>query len=447
MKTPLVALVGRPNVGKSSLFNALAGQRLSIVSAESGTTRDRIIHTVDWSGVTMNFVDTGGVDFDFTNAFSAHIREQVDIAIDLADAVVFVTDGKAGVTPQDAEIAQLLRRAKKPIILAVNKLDDQKHETGLYEFCDLKIGTPIAVSCTQRRGMGDLLDEILTALGGAQTLRAENKETENAPLKIAFVGKPNAGKSSIANKLLGTKRSMVSEIAGTTRDCIDTPFTWNNKPYILTDTAGVRRKRSVEVQTVEHYSVLRALAAIRTCDVVVLVIDATEGITEQDVRLAGMINDEGKPSVFAVNKWDVADKEQIGKDRLFLKWGHDLDRDFAFMPYYKSVFTSALTGQRVTEIMNAVNIVFENGNRRITTGKLNQLFMDFVAVNPVRAKVKYVTQVGVLPPTFALFVSKSQFLPPTYERYLENSLRKSVDFTGTPVKIYIRENSNKGDNE
>jgi GTP-binding protein len=440
MKTPLVALVGRPNVGKSSLFNALTGKRISIVSDEAGTTRDRILQNVEWSGANFTLVDTGGVDFDVNNLYSTHIKEQVDIAIDLADVIIFLVDGETGITPADSDIANMLRKCKKPIVLAVNKLDNTKRDAELYDFYRLKVGEPIAISCTQHRGLGDLCDAVMNNFKGRTGEIPTEAPADNLPLRISIVGKPNAGKSSITNKLLGENRVMVADMAGTTRDSIDTPFTWHEKKYILTDTAGVRRKRSVEVQTVEHYSVLRALAAIRNADVCVLVIDATEGITEQDVRLAGYIHDEGKPSVIVVNKWDAIEGE---KSRLFLEWGDKLRADLAYMPYFRSVFTSAKTGQRIGEIMSAVTAVYENSCKRITTGKLNQLFMDFVSVNPIRAKVKYVTQVGINPPTFAIFVSKKQFLPPTYERYLENSLRKSVDFSGTPIKIYIRENVDK----
>ena len=452
MKLPMVALVGRPNVGKSSLFNALCGVRTSIVSDEAGTTRDRIITNIDWNGVTFQIVDTGGIDFDQSgNAFSAHIREQVDIAISLADVIVFLVDGEAGIAPTDSDIANLLRKSKKPIVLAVNKLDNDKREATKYDFYKLKIGEPIGVSCSQHRGLGDLCDAMVAGLRGHSCandileVRSTQEcpvaeETPREPLRIAIVGRPNVGKSSITNKLIGEKRVMVSNIAGTTRDSIDTPFTFNGREYILTDTAGMRRKRSIEVQTVEHYSVLRALAAIRNSDVAVLVIDATQGITEQDVRLAGYIDQEGKPSVIVVNKWDIVEGE---KSRVFLKWGENLQDELAFMQYFKAVFTSAETGQRIGEIVKAVDEVYANAGRRITTGKLNQMFLDFVSVNPTRAKIKYVTQVAVYPPAFALFVSKRQFLPPTYERYLENSLRKVVDFTGTPIKIFIRENVDK----
>ncbi|MDR0462412.1 MAG: ribosome biogenesis GTPase Der [Christensenellaceae bacterium] len=438
MKTPLVAIVGRPNVGKSSLFNMLAGARVSITDDEPGVTRDRIYTTIDWNGHAFDLVDTGGVDFDISNVFAVHIREQVDIAIDLCDVIIFLTDGEAGVLQNDIDIANMLRKSKKPVVLAVNKLDNNAREAQANDFYDLKIGEPIGISCTQKRGLGDLLDAVV----GHFKTKAEPKEEADMPVRIAIIGKPNAGKSSIVNKLLGEKRVMVSEVAGTTRDSIDTPFRYMNRDYILTDTAGIRRKRSVEVQTVEHYSVLRAINAIRTSDVSVVVIDATEGITEQDVRLAAFVHNEGKPSVIAVNKWDIVEGE---KSREFLTWQDNLKIDLAFMPYFKPVFTSALTGQRVNEIMKAIDEVIENHKKRITTGKLNQMFLDFCTVNPTQAKIKYVTQVGICPPTFALFGNKLDRLPKSYTRYLENSLRKEIDFTGTPVRIWLRDK--QGDKE
>ena len=460
MKKLLCALVGRPNVGKSSLFNALVGARVSIVSSEAGTTRDRVMQDFDCFGRTLTLVDTGGVEMDAKPTaggqitYAMHIREQVDIALDLADVIVFVVDGVVGVTKDDVEVAKLLRRTKKPIVLCANKLDNTDRErTTLHEFYELGFGEPVAVSCTHRRGLGDLCTSINESLppmpkpkksksaDGLEDIDDQSADAEpSAPTRIAIVGKPNAGKSSIINRLIGTKRVMVADEAGTTRDSIDVPFRFKNADFILTDTAGVRRKRSVEVQTVEHYSVLRSMGAIRSSDVSILVIDATQGITEQDVRLAAFIHNEGKPSVIVVNKWDLVEGE---KSREFLKWQGDLMEALAFMPYFKSIFTSALTNQRISEIMDTAVMVVQNAKTRITTGKLNQLFLEFVSVNPTRAKIKYVTQVGIEPPTFAVFVSRRQNLPPTYERYLENCLRKSIDFTGAPIRIYIRENSKK----
>ena len=439
-KNPLVAVVGRPNVGKSSLFNVLAGKQISIVDDTPGVTRDRIYANVDWSGKNLTFIDTGGVDFDDTNMWNAHIRAQVDIAIELCDCIVFLVDGVAGITPQDTEIANLLRKSKKPIILAVNKLDNKNREAEVYDFYKLKIGEPLPISCTQKRGLGDLLDAVIENLYPAKTGSQESKMGTEEPeisTRIAIIGKPNAGKSSIVNRLLGEKRVMVSDIPGTTRDSIDTPFRYNERRYILTDTAGIRRKRSVEAQTIEHYSVMRALAAIRSSDVCVLVVDAELGLTEQDVRLAGYAHEEGKPSVIVINKWDLIEKDT----HTINKFNKDLERDLAFMAYFKAIYISALTGQRMGEIMKTVEVVLENSKRRITTGKLNLLIGGYVSVNPTRAKLKYATQVAISPPTFAVFVSKPEELPPTYMRYLENSLRKSVDFTGTPIRILLRNNS------
>ena len=442
MTRSLVAIVGRPNVGKSSLFNALAGRRISIISDESGTTRDRVTAPVEWAGGEFTLVDTGGVDFDTGNAFAAHIREQVDIAIELADVVVFLVDGMDGVTPADSDIAQILRRSKKPVVLAVNKLDNIKREEEIFDFYRLNLGEPVGISCTQKRGLGDLLDKICA------NFDKQPPYDDGARKKIAIVGKPNAGKSSIINRLVGEKRVMVSEISGTTRDRIDLPFNYMGREYILTDTAGVRRKRSVEVETVEFYSVLRALNAIRESDVCIIVLDATQGITEQDVRLAGYVHNECKPSVIVVNKWDIAgdgleSDRKTDKEELFKRWNARLSADLAFMPYFKAVFCSAVTGQRIGDIMRAVELVLKNAEKRITTGKLNQMFLDFAAVNPTLAKIKYATQASVCPPTFAVFVGKSKLLSPTYVRYLENSLRKEVDFTGTPIRIFIREKGEK----
>lgn len=446
MKKHLVAIVGRPNVGKSSLFNVLTGTQTSITSSEHGTTRDRIYSDVEWLGNNFTLVDTGGLDFDDTNAFTAHIREQVSIAIELADCIIFLVDGESGITPLDIEIANLLRKSKKRIVLAVNKLDNKIREEGLYDFYKLKIGDPNPISCTHKRGVGDLLDKIIEALPTARVNLVSDDEqfTEepasndtSEPTRVAIIGKPNAGKSSIINRLLGENRVMVSDIAGTTRDTIDSPFKFNGENFTLTDTAGIRRKRSVETKTVEHYSILRALAAIRSSDVCVLVVDATEGLTEQDVRLAGYIHEEGKPSVIVINKWDLVEKDSYTINQ----YNHDLLRDLAFMSYFKPIFISALTGQRIGEIMKAVVQVRNNAQTRITTGKLNQLIGEYVSVNPTRAKIMYATQVSVAPPTFALFVNRAELLPPTYLRYLENNLRKSIDFTGTPIRILLRNKS------
>jgi GTP-binding protein len=440
MRAPLIAVVGRPNVGKSTFLNTIAGSAVSIVSPESGTTRDRVYADTEWAGHCLTLIDTGGLDFDeMSNAFSAHIKEQVDIAVDLADCIVFLTDGSSGVTPDDHAVASYLRRVKKPVVLAVNKLDNDKLSQNLYDFYQLKIGDPYGISCAHKTGLGELLDAI------TEKLPKVSPDQVSATARIAIVGKPNSGKSSITNRLLGEKRVMVSDIAGTTRDSIDSNFRHNGKDYILTDTAGIRRKRSVEVQTIEHYSVIRALAAIRNSDVAVLVVDATEGLTEQDVRLAGYIDELGKPSVLVINKWDLVEKDT----HTMVAFNKNLLRDLAFMPYFKSIYISALTGQRIGEIMKAVEFVLERAQTRITTGALNDLITGFVATNPPpfvsgkKAKFFYSTQVGTAPPAFAMFVRNPESVPSTYLRYLENCLRKSVDFTGTPIKLYLRDKSGK----
>jgi len=443
----LVALIGRPNVGKSTLLNTIVARSVSIVDDQPGVTRDRIYADTDWSGHAISLIDTGGLDFDEnSNIYSAHIKEQIDIAIDIADCVVLVTDGKTGMTAGDRDIAKLLRRSKKPIVVAVNKLDNAKtHAENFHEFYSLGFDETVAVSCTQKTGLGDLLDAVI-AHSGATKQSLSELENRATPTKIAIVGKPNAGKSSIVNKLLGEKRVMVSQHAGTTRDSIDTPFRFGGKDYILTDTAGIRRKRSIQTETVEHYSVVRALAAIRQSDVCVLVVDATEKLTEQDVRLAGYIDEMGKPSVLCINKWDLVEKDTHTMPA-FIK---DLDRDLAFMPYYKAIFISALTGQRIGEIMKTVEFVLERSQTRISTGTLNSLIQGFVATTPPpfvagkRAKFMYSTQVSVSPPTFALFVNEREIVPATYLRYLENGLRKSIDLTGTPVRLLLR-NRKKGE--
>ena len=452
MKTPLIAIIGRPNTGKSTLLNTIVGSNVSIVDDEAGVTRDRVYADTEWNGRTLSFIDTGGLDFDEkSNVYSAHIKEQVDIAIEIADCIVFVTDGQTGMTAGDQDIAKLLRRSKKPVIVAVNKVDNKKtHDNNFHEFYSLGFSEVFAVSCTQKSGLGDLLDVILSGVKDLSKPTDVYKDPSALPqddkVRIAIVGKPNAGKSSIVNKLLGEKRVMVSEHAGTTRDCVDTPFRFNGKDYILTDTAGIRRKRSVETQTVEHYSVIRALAAIRNSDICILVVDALEKLTEQDVRLAGYIDEMGKPSVICINKWDLVEKDT----HTMHEFTKTLDRDLAFMSYYKSIFISALTGQRIGEIMKTVEFVLERSQTRISTGTLNGLIQGFVATTPPpfvggrRAKFLYSTQVSVSPPTFALFVSERDIVPSTYLRYLENCLRKSIDLTGTPVRLLLR-NRKKGD--
>ncbi len=436
-KIPVVALVGRPNVGKSTLFNTISENGQSIVDDMPGVTRDRIYADCEWAGNNFSLVDTGGVSFE-DGAFNAHIKEQVEIAVSIADVVVFVVDGMVGVTADDMKVVKLLRTFGKPLVLCVNKLDNQQlRDNTLAEFYQLGVGEPLPVSCAQKTGLGDLLDAVVQKLRAKNLLRAQPAQDVK---RIAIIGRPNAGKSSLVNALLGEKRVMVSDIAGTTRDAVDSPFNYCGKPYILTDTAGIRRKRSVEVETVEYYSVLRAIHSIKNSDVVLLVVDATQGLTEQDVRLAGYIHEAGRPSVIVINKWDLVVKDSYTQ----LDFDKKLATDLAFMPYFQAIYISALTGQRLGEVMSTVERVLANTAKRITTGQLNDLILDAVAMTPPpfkagqRPKFLYATQVAVAPPTFALFVNNKNIVGKTYLRYLENTLRKSVDFSGTPVRLLLR---------
>ncbi len=433
----MVALVGRPNVGKSTLFNTISENGQSIVDDMPGVTRDRIYADCEWVGNNFSLVDTGGVSFE-EGAFNAHIKEQVEIAVGIADVVIFVVDGMVGVTTDDMKVVKLLRTFGKPIVLCVNKLDNQQlRDTTLAEFYRLGIGDPLPVSCAQKTGLGDLLDSVVQKLRLKNLLRSQPPKDVK---RIAIIGRPNAGKSSLVNALLGEKRVMVSDVAGTTRDAVDSPFNYCGKPYILTDTAGIRRKRSVEVETVEYYSVLRAIHSIKNSDVVLLVVDATQGLTEQDVRLAGYIHEAGRPSVIVINKWDLVVKDSYTQ----LEFDKKLAADLAFMPYFQPIYISALTGQRLGEVMATVERVLANTEKRITTGQLNDLILDAVAMTPPpfragkRPKFLYATQITVAPPTFALFVNNKNIVEKSYLRYLENTLRKSVDFSGTPVRLLLR---------
>lgn len=424
-------------MGKSTLFNTISENGRSIVDDMPGVTRDRIYADCEWAGNNFSLVDTGGVSFE-DGVFNAHIKEQVEIAVSIADVVIFVVDGMVGVTTDDMKVVKLLRTFGKPLVLCVNKLDNQQlRDNTLAEFYKLGVGDPLPVSCAQKTGLGDLLDEVVQKLRAKNLLRVQPPKDVK---RIAIIGRPNAGKSSLVNALLGEKRVMVSDIAGTTRDAVDSPFNYCGKPYILTDTAGIRRKRSVEVETVEYYSVLRAIHSIRDSDVVLLVVDATQGLTEQDVRLAGYIHEAGRPSVIVINKWDLVVKDSYTQ----LEFDKKLAADLAFMPYFQPIYISALTGQRLGEVMTTVERVLTNTEKRITTGQLNDLILDAVAMTPppfkagARPKFLYATQVAVAPPTFALFVNNKNLVGRTYLRYLENTLRKSVDFSGTPVRLLLR---------
>ena len=437
MKKPLVAIVGKPNVGKSTFFNKVAGEKISIVEDIPGVTRDRIFANAEWAGYQFQIVDTGGLDFKKDDEINNRIIEQANLAIDLADVIILFVDGKQGLTHQDQEVANHLRRAKAPKILAVNKLDNYELEK-TYEFYELGLGDPIAISAEQSKGIGDLLDAVV------KNLKKVEKDEDEAITKIALVGKPNAGKSSITNKLLGEDRVVVSSVAGTTRDAIDTPFRWNNNDYLLIDTAGLRRKSKIEPDSIERYSVIRTLNAIERADVVVLVLDASEGITEQDVRIAGLIHEQGKPSVIVVNKWDlIENSEQKRKE-----FEHQFEVDLAFMKYYVTLYVSSLTGQRIGQIMEKVDYVLSNSKREIPMALFNNVITNAIsateppAKNGKKVKIIYGKQVSTCPPTFVIYCTNAQIIENSYIRYIENNLRRAFDFSGTPIKVSFK---NKGE--
>lgn len=429
---PLVAVVGRPNVGKSTLFNKLVGKRVSIVEDVEGVTRDRLYCDTDWCGKAFTLIDTGGLDVRSDDEMLSHIREQAKVAVDIADCILFVVDGRAGVTSNDREVASFLRRSGKPIVLAVNKLDNNEVDK-TYDFYELGIGEPFAVSAVQGKGLGDLLDAV------TEHLPAYDGEGEDDVLDIAIVGKPNAGKSSLTNKILGYDRVIVSNIAGTTRDAIDTPFERDGVRYNLIDTAGIRKKSSVD-RGVEQYSVLRALAAVRRADVVFVVIDSADGVTEQDVKICGYVHEQGKPSVVVMNKWDAVEKD-THTSAIMTK---QLAAQLKFMDYFVAVYVSAMTGQRVEKLLAEARNVYEQASRRVTTSVLNDVVRDAIlAVEPPsdngrRLKVLYATQSDVCPPTFVFFVNDEKLVHFSYRRYLENSLRKAFEFRGTPIRLVFR---------
>ncbi len=433
MAKPLVAIVGRPNVGKSTFFNKVVGKKLSIVEDFPGVTRDRLYADAEWCGNYFTLVDTGGLELKSTDQMWKHIQKQAEIAIETADVIILFTDAKTGLNASDEDVAQKLRKSGKPVVLAVNKLDNYD-PAKLFEFYNLGLGEPFGISAEHGTGIGELLDEVISLFN-----KSGDKEEDDS-IKIAIVGKPNAGKSSLCNKLLGFDRTIVSDIAGTTRDAIDTPFVVNGKKYTLIDTAGIRKKKSVE-EDLEYYSVLRALGAIRRADVSVVMIDAEQGITEQDVKICGYIHEQSKPSVIVMNKWDLIEKDS----NTINKFNADLAEDLKFMDYFIPVYVSAKTGQRVDKILSVCETALSNSEKRIPTGQLNDLILDCVraseppSVNGKRLKISYATQVGTKPPSFVLFVNESALLHFSYKRYLENCIRKAYDFSGTPIKISVRE--------
>ena len=431
MANPLIAIVGRPNVGKSTFFNKVAGKKLSITEDKPGVTRDRLYADAEWAGKRFTIVDTGGIELKSEDTMWREIYRQAEVAIETADVILFMTDGKEGVTSNDYDVADMLRRSRKPVLLVVNKIDNYAPDK-LFEYYALGLGEPYAVSAEHSQGIGDVLDAAVARF-------PEGQEEDTDSLKIAVVGKPNAGKSSLVNRLLGFERSIVTDIAGTTRDAVDTTFEANGKKYTIIDTAGIRRKRSVE-EGVEYYSVMRAFDAVRRADVCLLVVDSSEGLTEQDVRIIGYVHEQGKPSVVVMNKWDVIEKDTYTVNTFEKK----LKQDLKFMDYYRSVYVSAKTGLRADKILTAAEEVYRNASFRIPTGALNDLLMDAFrqaeppSFNGKRLKLYYASQVSVRPPFFVLFVNDEKLLHFSYERYLENVIRGAYDFSGTPIRISVR---------
>lgn len=436
MSKPIVAIVGRPNVGKSTLFNALAGKKISIVKDTPGVTRDRIHADVDWLDHKFTMIDTGGIEPDSNDIILSQMREQAQIAIDTADVIIFMTDVKQGLVDSDAKVADMLRRSHKPVILVVNKVDNfNKMMADVYEFYNLGIGDPVPISASQRSGLGDMLDKVVNYFAD---LNLEQEEDDRP--RIAIVGKPNVGKSSIINKITGESRVIVSNIAGTTRDAIDTDVKWNGKDYVFIDTAGLRRKSKVK-EEIEKYSIIRTVTAVERADVVIIVIDAGEGVTEQDAKIAGIAHENGKGIIIAVNKWDAIEKN----DKTVYEYTNKVRDILSFMPYAEIMFISAKTGQRLPKLFDMIDFVIANHAMRIETGVVNEIMAEAVALQQPpsdkgkRLKLYYITQVSVKPPTFVIFVNDKQLMHFSYTRYIENKIREAFGFKGTPLRFIIRE--------
>jgi len=437
---PIVAVVGRPNVGKSTLFNALAGSMISIVKDTPGITRDRIYADVTWLNYSFTLIDTGGIEPDSKDIILSQMREQAQIAIDTADVILFMVDVKQGLVDADAKVADMLRRSHKPVLLVVNKVDSfQKMMADVYEFYNLGIGDPHAISAANQMGIGDLLDEVISLFP-----ESDGEEEEDERPKIAIVGKPNVGKSSIINKLIGENRLIVSDIAGTTRDAVDTPVKYNGKEYVFIDTAGLRRKNKIK-EELERYMIVRTVSAVERADVVVLVIDALEGITEQDAKIAGIAHERGKGVIIAVNKWDAVEKD----DKTIYRFTEKVRNTLSYMPYAELIFISAKTGQRLNKLYETIDMVIENHSMRVATGVLNEIMTEAVALQQPpsdkgkRLRLYYITQVSVKPPTFVIFVNDKELMHFSYERYIENKIRESFGFKGTPLHFIIRERKDK----
>ena len=440
MSKPIVAIVGRPNVGKSTLFNVIAGDTISIVKDTPGVTRDRIYADCEWLNMNFTLIDTGGIEPDSKDIILSQMREQAEIAISTADVIVFIVDVRQGLVDADSKVADLLRKSHKPVVLAVNKVDSvAKYGNDVYEFYNLGIGEPVAVSAASRLGIGDLLDEVVKHFDSEQM-----EEEEDERPRIAVVGKPNVGKSSIINKLVGENRVIVSDIAGTTRDAVDTEVIHEGTPYVFIDTAGLRRKSKIK-EELERYSIIRTVSAVERADVVVVVIDATEGVTEQDAKIAGIAHERGKGIIVAVNKWDAIEKT----DKTIYEYTRKIKEVLSFIPYAEYLFISAATGQRLTKLFEMIDVVRQNQNLRVATGVLNEIMTEAVAMQQPpsdkgkRLKIYYMTQVAVKPPTFVIFVNDKELMHFSYTRYLENQIRNAFGFKGTSLKFLVRERKGK----
>ncbi len=440
MSKPVVAIVGRPNVGKSTLFNALAGEMISIVKDTPGVTRDRIYADVTWLDKEFTMIDTGGIEPDSKDVILSQMREQAQIAIDTADVIIFITDVKQGLVDADSKVADMLRRSGKPVILVVNKVDNfDKYLPDVYEFYNLGIGDPVPISASSRLGLGDMLDVVISYFP-----EGTGEAQEDDRPRVAIVGKPNVGKSSIINKLAGENRVIVSDIAGTTRDAIDTQIVHNQKEYVFIDTAGLRRKNKIK-EDIERYSIIRTVTAVERADVVLMIIDAAEGVTEQDAKIAGIAHDRGKGIIIVVNKWDAIEKN----DKTTREYENKVRQILSFMPYAEIMFVSAKTGQRLVKIFDMIDMVIANQTLRVATGVLNEIMTEAVAMQQPpsdkgkRLKLYYITQVAVKPPSFVIFVNDKELMHFSYTRYLENKIREAFGFRGTSLKFFIRERKEK----
>ena len=436
MSKPIVAVVGRPNVGKSTLFNTLAGERISIVKDTPGVTRDRIYADVSWLNYNFTIIDTGGIEPDSSDIILSQMREQAQIAIDTADVIMFIVDVRQGLQDADSKVADMLRRSHKPVVLVVNKVDSfEKFQADVYEFYNLGIGEPFPISATEKTGLGDMLDEVVKYFP-----ESAKEEVEDERPRIAIIGKPNVGKSSLINKLAQEDRVIVSNIAGTTRDAIDTAIKYNGQEYVFIDTAGIRRKSKI-TEEIERFSIIRAVAAVERCDVAIIMIEATEGVTEQDAKIAGIAHDRGKGVIIAVNKWDAIEKD----NNTVKEHTQDIRDVLSFMPYAEILFISAKSGQRLHKIFETIDIVIENNSMRVATGVLNEIVAEAVAMQQPptdkgkRLKIYYITQVSVKPPTFVIFVNDKNLMHFSYTRYLENRIRDTFGFKGTALKFITRE--------